>query len=154
MRAFVGVVALVAGVGLSIAWAAETEKTPQQIVDERVAGMKKMGGALKAASGLKADPAAAKAKMAEAIAFAETIPSHFPKGTGIGDPGVTKSRALQEIWAKPDEFKAAAEAAVAALKAVDTALDSGEQAAVDAAFKGVGKGCGGCHKPFRGPDKD
>jgi cytochrome c556 len=155
MKEWVIAAALFAGAGVSIAWAADAPaKSPQQIVDERVAGMKKMGGALKAASESMSNPAAAKAKLAGAIAFAETIPAHFPKGTGIGDPGVTKSRALQEIWAKPAEFKAAAEAVVAALKAVDTALDSGDQAAVGAAFKGVGKGCGGCHTPFRGPDTD
>jgi cytochrome c556 len=102
------------------------------------------------------DPAAklvdAKAKLAEAIAFAETIPSHFPKGTGIGDPGVTKSRALQDIWAKPAEFKAAADALVPALKGVDAALDSGDKAKIDAAADQIGKSCGGCHKPFRGPE--
>ena len=84
---------------------AEATKAPQQIVDERVAGMKGMVGNLKGA-GEEATPADAKAKFAAAIAFAETIPSLFPKGTGIGDAGVTKTRALQDIWAKPAEFKA------------------------------------------------
>ncbi len=144
-----------AALGVSLAagsvWAA-TAPSPQQIADDREAGMKKMGGNVKAALDPAAKLADAKAKLAEAIAFAETIPSQFPKGTGIGDPGIKKSRALQDIWAKPAEFKAAADALVAALKGVDLALDSGDRAKVDAAAGEIGKSCGGCHKPFRGPE--
>lgn len=124
---------------------------PQQIVDSRVEGMKKLGGDLKATS-QAATPAEAKAKIAEAIAFSESIVSRFPKGTGIGDAGVTKTRALQDIWAKPAEFKAAADALTAVLKNIDAALGTGDKAKVDAAFGEVGKSCGGCHKPFRGPE--
>lgn len=130
-------------------WAASTP-TPQQIVDQRVAGMKSLGGNLKAAA-QAATPAEAKAKIAEAIKFAESIPNDFPKGTGIGDAGVTKTRALQDIWAKPAEFKAAADALVAALKGVDAAI-GGDKAKLDAAFGAVGPSCGGCHKLFRGPE--
>lgn len=130
-------------------WAATTP-TPQQIVDERIVGMKTMGGNLKATA-QAATPAEAKAKIAEAIAFAESIPTHFPKGTGVGDAGVTKTRALQDIWAKPAEFKAASDALVAALKGVEAAL-GGDKAKVDAAFGAVGPSCGGCHKLFRGPE--
>lgn len=130
---------------------AEATKAPQQIVDERVAGMKGMVGNLKGA-GEAATPADAKAKFAAAIAFAETIPSLFPKGTGIGDAGVTKTRALQDIWAKPAEFKAAAAALVTALKAADAAV--GDKTKLDAAFGEVRKSCGGCHTPFRGPETE
>ena len=130
-------------------WAAATP-TPQQVVDERIAGMKTMGGNLKA-TGQAATTAEAKTKIAAAIAFAESIPSRFPKGTGIGDAGVIKTRALQDIWAKPAEFKAANDALVAALKGVDAAL-GGDKAKLDAAFGAIGQSCGGCHKPFRGPE--
>ncbi|NOT41550.1 MAG: cytochrome c [Alphaproteobacteria bacterium] len=125
-------------------------QTPQQVVDARIEAMKKFGGTLKATS-QAATPAEAKAKIADAIAFSESIVSRFPKGTGIGDAGVTKTRALQDIWAKPAEFKAAADAMTATLKSIDAAL-GGDKAAVDAAFAEVGKNCGGCHKPFRGPE--
>lgn len=132
------------------AWAAaDAAKTPQQLIEAREAGMKSMGGNVKAAS-QAATVAEAKTKLAAAIAFAETIPSAFPKGTGIGDEGVTKSRALQDIWAKPTEFKAAADGLVAALKAADAAL--GDKAKADAAFAAVGKSCGACHTSFRGPE--
>jgi cytochrome c556 len=135
----------------SVACGASVAQTPQQTVDARVDGMKKFGGAMKAAS-QAATPEEAKAKLAEAIAFSESIVSRFPKGTGIGDTGVTKSRALQDIWAKPAEFKAAADAMIAALKNIDAALSAGDKAKVDAAFADVGKSCGGCHKMFRGPE--
>jgi cytochrome c556 len=130
---------------------ADTMKTPQQIVDERVAGMKGMADNVKAAANA-ATPAEANAKFAAAIAFAETIPSLFPKGTGIGDAGVTKSRALQDIWAKPAEFKAAAATLVAVLKAADAVVD--DKVKLDAAFAEIRKGCGGCHTPFRGPETE
>jgi cytochrome c556 len=126
-------------------------QTPQQIVDARIEGMKKLGGNMKATS-QAATPAEAKAKIAEAIAFSESIVSQFPKGTGIGDTGVTKTRALQDIWTKAADFKAAADAMTATLKNIEAALGTGDKAKVDAAFAEVGKNCGGCHKAFRGPE--
>jgi cytochrome c556 len=140
--------ALAAALGVGLAWAAEG---PQATVDAREAAMKQMAGAVKAASDPATKPADAKAKLADAIKIAESIPDRFPKGTGIGDTGVTKTRALQDIWKKPDEFKAAAAALVTALKAADAATDA---AARDAAFADVRKACGGCHTPFRGPETE
>ena len=151
MRVAVASAVLLTSIFTTSAWGTTPAPTPQQIVDARIEDMKKLGGNLKAAS-QAATPAGAKAKIAEAIAFAETIVSRFPKGTGIGDTGVTKTRALQDIWTKPAEFKAAADALTAVLKSVDAALGSGDKAKIDAAFNEVGKGCGGCHKPFRGPE--
>ena len=123
--------------------------TPQETVDQRIAGMKGLGGNLQAAA-KAVTPAEVQAKLGAAIAFAETIPTLFPKGTGIGDKGVTKTRARQEIWAKPAEFKAASDALVNALKAANAA--AGDKAKLDAAFGEVRKSCGGCHTPFRGPE--
>lgn len=150
MRVVVAGAALAVVAFASVACGASVAQTPQQTVDARVDGMKKFGGAVKAAS-QAATPEEAKAKLAEAIAFSESIVSRFPKGTGIGDTGVTKSRALQDIWAKPAEFKAAADAMTAVLKNIDAVL--GDKAKADAAFAEVGKNCGGCHKMFRGPEE-
>lgn len=150
MRVVVAGAALAVVAFASVACGASVAQTPQQTVDARVDGMKKFGGAVKAAS-QAAKPEEAKAKLAEAIAFSESIVSRFPKGTGIGDTGVTKSRALQDIWAKPAEFKAAADAMTAVLKNIDAVL--GDKAKADAAFAEVGKNCGGCHKMFRGPEE-
>lgn len=151
MRVAVATALLLGSVFATNAWGTTPAPAPQQIVDTRIEGMKKLGGDLKA-TGQAATPAEAKAKIAEAIAFSESIVSRFPKGTGIGDPGVTKTRALQDIWAKPVEFKTSADALTGVLKNISAALDSGDKAKVDAAFGEVGKSCGGCHKMFRGPE--
>jgi cytochrome c556 len=153
MRVLVASAVLASAVLASAAWGTTpVPPSPQQVVDSRVEEMRKLGGNMKAASEA-ATPAEAKAKLAEAIAFSQVIVSRFPKGTGIGDAGVTKSRALQDIWTKPAEFKAAADAMTAILKDVDAALGTGDKAKIDAAFARVGKdGCAGCHKPFRGPE--
>jgi cytochrome c556 len=124
---------------------------PQQIVDQRIDDMKKMGGAIKGASEA-ATPAEARAKLADAINFAQTIPTRFPAGTGPGDAGVTKTRSVPEIWTKAGEFKTASDALVTALKAYDAAIGSGDKAASDAALNGVREACKGCHKAFRGPE--
>jgi len=126
-------------------------QSPQDIVDNRVTQMKTLGGAVKGASEA-ATAADAKAKIAAALKIAESVPAMFPKGTGIGDTGVTKTRALQDIWAKPAEFKSASDALVAALKNVDAAIGAGDKAKTDAAFGDVFKNCKGCHMPFRGPE--
>jgi cytochrome c556 len=127
--------------------------TPQNTADEREKAMKTMTGHIKVAADAATPAADAKARLGEAIKIAESIPAMFPKGTGIGDPGVTGTRALQDIWKKPAEFKAAADALVVALKSADAAL-GGERAKIDAAFGEVRKSCGGCHTPFRGPETE
>jgi len=73
----------------------------------------------------------------------------FPKGTG---PEAGKTRALPEIWTKPDDFTAAqkmladrAPKLLAAAKAKD--LD-----AVTSAFKELGGACKNCHDNFRAPE--
>ena len=73
----------------------------------------------------------------------------FPKGTG---PEAGKTRALPEIWSKPDDFTAAqkmlsdrAPKLLAAAKAKD--LD-----AVTSAFKELGGACKNCHDTFRAPE--
>ena len=128
-------------------WAAATP-SPQEIVDDRVAGMKSLIGSMKGASEAT-DAAGAKSHLAKAIAVAKLMSSKFPKGTGIGDAGVTKTRAVQDIWSKPAEFKAATDGFVAALEAASAA--AGDAAKFGAAMGGVKKSCSSCHDAFRGP---
>jgi cytochrome c556 len=73
----------------------------------------------------------------------------FPKGSG---PEAGKTRALPEIWSKPEDFTAAqkmfsdrAPKLLAAAKAKDVA-------AVTAAFREVGGACKNCHDTFRAPE--
>ena len=58
-----------------------------------------------------------------------------------------ETRALDKIWADWSGFEAKANDAVKAAQALVTAAESGGD--VGAAMKGLGKTCGGCHKPYR-----
>jgi hypothetical protein len=76
-------------------WAADAPaQSPQDIATAREATMKQLAGHVKAAFDPATSAADAKARLAGAIKIAESIPSLFPKGTGIGDMGVTDTRAL------------------------------------------------------------
>jgi len=147
MKVVFGAATLAAMALAGSVWAAAAP-SPQDIVDDRVAGMKSLFGFLKEAEGAT-DAAVAKENLAKAIAVAKSIPSKFPKGTGVGDAGVIKTRALQDIWTKPAEFKAASDGFVAVLEAASAA--AGDAAKFGAAMGGVKKSCGSCHDAFRGP---
>ncbi|MGE0734963.1 MAG: cytochrome c [Alphaproteobacteria bacterium] len=70
----------------------------------------------------------------------------FPKGSGP-EAGTTKAK--PDIWAKWDDFNKAGANAAAAATAAAAAAKTGDKAKMMAAFGDVGKGCGGCHTPFR-----
>jgi len=128
-------------------------EAPQQIVDGRVAAMKQMGGKVTEAFQLSdTDATASQAKLAEALAIAESIPARFPAGTADGDAGVT-TRALPKIWSDAAGFKKAADGLVAAIKATDAKLAAKDAAGAEAAFADVRKACGTCHTDYRGPAK-
>ena len=74
-------------------------------------------------------------------------------GTVMGDlysadSAKGETRAKAEIWSKPDDFKKVVAAFADASAKLGAAAD-GDLNAVKAAFGGVGKTCGDCHKPFR-----
>jgi cytochrome c556 len=155
MKSFFGGIgvftAIMAGSVLVATASIPMDITRQEMVDSRVAGMKSLIGSMKGASEAT-DPAVIRDHLAKAIAVAKAIPSKFPKGTGIGDAGVTKTRAVQDIWTKPAEFKAATDGFVAALEAANAA--AGDAAKFGAAMGGVKKSCSSCHDAFRGPATD
>ena len=119
--------------------------------------MKAIGAYLKTGKGSTADVASRARKIAD---NAKKIKGLFPEGTSLKDrPGQT--RAKPAIWAKraihnqAEEMAAFKQAAdimsVYALKLADAA-GSGDKKAMGAAMGQLGKkGCGGCHKDFRGP---
>jgi cytochrome c556 len=74
----------------------------------------------------------------------------FPAGTG---PGAGKTRALAEIWTRPDDFKAAQKLFSDAAPKLLAAANSGDVAAVKAQFGEVGKACKNCHDTFRSPEE-
>ena len=75
----------------------------------------------------------------------------FPAGTG---PEAGKTQALADIWAKPNEFKAAIKMFSEAAPKLNAAANGGDVAAIRTAFGEVGKSCKNCHDQFRAKDHD
>lgn len=75
----------------------------------------------------------------------------WPQGSDQGAMG-DKTRALADLWTT---FPAVMEVSGKFSEAVDTLVaEAGNgQAALGAALGGVGKSCGGCHKPYRASNK-
>lgn len=70
----------------------------------------------------------------------------FPPDSDFG-----LTRAKPEIWRQPEKFKAAVKNFQMAAGNLLAAAESGDMDAIGEAARGLGKGCGGCHKPFREP---
>lgn len=68
----------------------------------------------------------------------------FGEGTDKGD---TKSK--PEVWSQGDKFKVAATKMQEEIAKLTAATKSGDQAAIKAAFGGVGQSCKSCHDSFR-----
>ena len=73
----------------------------------------------------------------------------FPKGSG---PEAGKTRALPEVWSKPDEFKMAQRMFTDRAQKLLVAVHSKDPAQVQSAFKDVGGACKNCHDNFRAPE--
>jgi cytochrome c556 len=73
----------------------------------------------------------------------------FAKGTG---PESGKTRALPEIWSKPDDFTAAQKMFSDRAPKLLAAVKGKDLAATQAAFKDVGGACKNCHDNFRAPE--
>jgi len=119
------------------------EKTAFQ--KDRNAQMKILGqsmGQLKKAS----DTAAMRAPAAAISNATKKLTAMWPAGTG--GPA---TRAKAEIWANLADFNAKMEAMQSAADALIRAAAGSDLGAAKAAFGGVGRTCGGCHKVYRGP---
>ena len=153
MKARVRFVVLAAAVAISWAGAgAAWAQDAQTVINNRQETMKSQSkalGAVRAYTEDKGDLAAARAGGAELAKLTSNLPSLFPQQTGMAEyPG--KSYAKPEIWAEWTKFNEAAKAAHGRAVALEAALQSGDKAAITAAFDAMGKqGCGGCHTPFR-----
>jgi len=92
------------------------------------------------------------AKHAEEItAAAKKITGLFPKGTGRGDYSDKETRALPAIWKDWNDFEKAAEALGAESAKLTKIAMEGNKDAITKQIGAMGKkGCGTCHKPFRG----
>ena len=147
--------ALAAGAILVAASAVAAGLTGAEAAKARSDHMKAMGGAAKALreqlqSG-HADPGVVKIQTAKILAGAKELPSWFPAGSGkSAEP---KSHALDVIWTDAAGFDAKAKALLAAAQKLDAVAQTGDAAAVGAAFKDTGASCKGCHEKFEEKDK-
>ncbi len=130
--------------------------SPQEQADARQANMKELGKSMKviggaAKSGVIGDdvPAAA----AKIVELSKVVGTWFPKGTGEGDPGITKSNALAVIWTNPDDFAVKVKALADAAPGLIPAAASKDIDKFRAAVEPVGASCKGCHKAYEKPDK-
>lgn len=131
-------------------------ENPQLLVNERIAVMKGFVAALTASGQFAADKTtatAAKAKVTASRAGAARIGDLFPKGTALGDPGVSNSRALSTIFANRSDFESKGEGLAAALAALEAALASNSKAEAAKQLQAVKSTCGACHSRFRTPDE-
>jgi cytochrome c556 len=149
MRITVVVVAL-----LALAACGNPDTPAGRIADERHENFEKIGEAAKAVGDQlkEASPDLAKIQAAAATinGFAPQVAGWFPAGSGPDD-GI-KTDALQAVWEKPAEFKAAADQFVAEAAKFDAAAKAGDLAAIGAAMQALGGSCKGCHDKFRKPD--
>ncbi|TPG47167.1 c-type cytochrome [Sphingomonas glacialis] len=121
------------------------------VIATRVAGFKKMGGAMKALNDQLKSGAPVKATM---VAAAQTIAENaraqgklFPAGSGPA-AGV-KTDALPNIWTDRATFDAQMAKLVTAADKLVAVANSGDAAAIGAQAKATGAVCGGCHRQFR-----
>lgn len=128
---------------------------PQSVVDQRVAVMKTFGAALGAATNQtqgKATAAAARKNIAAARAQLERAPSLFPRGTALGDRGVTQSRALSTIFINRSDFDAKFDALAGRFAELDTALAKNAKAETMKALADTRAACSACHNKYRAPE--
>ena len=97
------------------------------------------------------DWAAVEKSATKLVELSKDLPTWFAKGTG---PDAVKTRALPEVWTKPDDFAAAAKRFAEATPKLLDAAKSKDVAQVNAAFKEAGGACKNCHDTFRSPEED
>lgn len=118
------------------------------VIVERRAGLKRMGGhmeAIKPVVEAKGDVKPLEPRIDEMIVFYRTLPSRFPAGSGTGD-----TKALPAIWQEPAKFQEVNAALLGQLAVLKTAAGAGDTAGFAAAYADTGpKFCGSCHRPFR-----
>ena len=124
---------------------------PENVIKYRQAVMKAIGGHIGAIAGVvkgevsyTGDVAAHARGIQE---MSQLVSKLFPKGT---DSGMHKNtRALPAIWQDWDKFGAAVKAFQDASANLVKIAEAGDPAAFGGGLQGLGKSCGGCHKPFR-----
>jgi cytochrome c556 len=134
--------------------AAANAATPAETQKVRHEHYEELGEAFKAIrdqSKASAPDFAALAKAADTVHKASIDQQQwFPKGSG---PEAGKTRALPEVWSKPEEFLAAQKMFSERAPKLLAAAKARDMAAVTAAFRDVGGACKNCHDNFRSPEE-
>ncbi len=126
--------------------------TPVELQKTRHEHYEKLGEAFKAVrDNSRGNPDFAALEKAAAEIQEATVDQQrwFPKGTG---PEAGKTRALPEIWSKPEEFTAAQKMFSDRAPALTAAVKAKDVEAVGKAFRGLGGACKNCHDNFRAPE--
>lgn len=125
--------------------------TAKEQIEARQAGLKKIGKAFKTISdNLKLDTpdiAAIQEAAASIPTATEGMADWFPEGTGP-DSGV-ETDALPAIWESKEDFLAKESAFQEAVTKLVAATETGDVAAIGAAFKETGGTCKACHDKYR-----
>ena len=128
-------------------------ETAKRLMKERHDNYEQIGDSMKVITReLKAgSPDLAQVRQgADTIAtLAPQVPSWFPAGTG---PDAGKTHAKAEIWQRPDDFRAKAQAFEQAATAFQAAARGSDLAAIRAAHADLGKSCKACHDIYREKD--
>ena len=126
----------------------------KRLMSERHENYEKFGDSMKAITrDLKGDSPNLAELRESAATFTTLGPrmlTWFPPGTG---PEAGKTHAKAEIWQKPEDFTAKAQAFNQAATAFATAAAGQDLAAVRAAHANLGKSCKACHDLYRAEDK-
>jgi len=152
-KLFLSASVAVSVVSLFAAVQAATPTTPAEMQKVRHEHYEDLGDAFKAVrDGSKASTPdfAALEKAAQIVNDASINQQQwFPKGSG---PEAGKTRALPEVWSKPEDFTAAQKMFSDRAPKLLAAVKSKDVAAVSAAFRDVGGACKNCHDTFRAPE--
>ena len=125
-------------------------ETAKRLMNERHENYERIGDAMKQITReLRSDSPdlAAVRQGADTIAtLAPQVPTWFPAGTG---PDVGRTEARAEIWQRPDDFGAKAQAFEQAANQFRAAAQGSDVAAMRNAHAELGKTCKACHDLYR-----
>ncbi len=126
---------------------AEAIKARKALMKSNGKNIRVVVGFMKKGMGTTADVAASARNIASGLA---AFPNNFPKGTAQGS-GAGNTRAKAEIWQNWSRFVGGAANVAKLALDLSLAAENGDKGAIGSALGAMGKGCGGCHKAFRGP---
>ena len=120
-------------------------------IDYRQGLMRALGGNTAATAAIVVDGAGFRDNLLIHVRYmadaTRDIPALFPEGSDFGE-----TAALPSVWEQPQRFaELSRENHEAALKLIE-AVEQGDDAAIVAAFRGVGQSCRSCHEDFRRRD--